>query len=214
LKENRENRRKKISRSPVRLLIALLLAGSFAARSLTAAVQMVAPNLYQAGVYTVNFSTAQQKGTQWCWAACIEMILRYHGVSVTQEQVVQRIYGGLIDRPGNAQQILAALSGWGPNTQGGRSRIYAEGYPGLYPYFIQDLINGYPLIVGLNFSWGLNHAVILTAVTFSMDATGNYYPRSVVIRDPWPMNPERQEIDFGSFQQRCFFSARVAVMAN
>ena len=175
-----------------------------------AEIQQVGPSFYNAGVQTVDFSTAKQKESFWCWAACIEMVLKYHGMDVSQESMVQKIYGSLVDKTGDSMQILQALTGAGPNASGGTSRVYAEGYQGLYPYFIQDLINGYPLIVGLNYGTDIGHAVVLTAVSFSTDMYGQYYPMSVVIRDPWPGNIDRQEIPFFTFMSGCFFSARVA----
>jgi len=123
---------------------------------------------------------------------------------------VERIYGTRKDQTADPQQILLALSGWGPNTAGGASKIYADGYQGLYPYFIQDLINGYPLIVGLNYGTNIGHAVVLTAVSFSRNQFGQPVPFAVVIRDPWPDNPDRQEIPINIFLSGCFFSARVA----
>ncbi|MCL2684432.1 MAG: C39 family peptidase [Synergistaceae bacterium] len=175
-------------------------------------IQQFGPNFFNAGVYTVNFSTARQKGDFWCWAACIEMVLRYHGMDITQEQMVQKIHGSLIDKVGQPMEILEALTGTGPNAYGGTSLAFAEGYNGLYPYFIHDLINGYPLIVGLNYGTEIGHAVVLTAVAFQTDAFGQFYPMSVVIRDPWPDNAERQEIPFEQFMSGCFFSARVSTV--
>ena len=187
-----------------------VLLAAFLSCQASAEVFQVAYNFYNAGVQTINFSTAKQKGNFWCWAACIEMVLKYHGMDVTQEAMVQKIYGSLVDKTGDPMQILQALTGTGTNDTGGTSRVYAEGYQGLYPYFIQDLINGYPLIVGLNFGTGIGHAVVLTAVSFQTDAYGNFYPASVVIRDPLPTNIDRQEIPFQQFMSGCFFSARVA----
>jgi hypothetical protein len=186
----------------------ILIAGTSAPAP--ADIKQIGPNLYAAGVQTMQFATAAQKSQNWCWAACIEMVLKYHGVNVSQEAVVERIYGQKRDGTGDPWQILLALSGWGPNVSGGASRIYAEGYPGLFPYFIQDLINGYPLIVGLNYGTDIGHAVVLTAVSFSTNQFGQRIPHSVVIRDPWPNNPDRQEMPIYAFVQGCFFSARVA----
>jgi hypothetical protein len=104
---------------------------------------------------------------------------------------------------------LSALSGLAPNKEGGASRIYAEGYTGLYPYFVTDLINEYPLIIGLNMG-NINHAVVLTAVSYSINANGQPVPSSVVIRDPWPDNPSRQEVPMSKIVSGCMFSARIA----
>jgi hypothetical protein len=192
----------------MRLLLATAIL-MMSASPVSAGIRQVGPNLYQAGIYTVTFSTARQKGNFWCWAACIEMVLKFHGMEISQESMVAKIHGSLVDKAGNSMQILQALTGTGPNAAGGTSAVYAEGYTGLYHYFIQDLINGYPLIVGLNYGTNIGHAVVLTAVSFSSDMMGRYYPISVVVRDPWPDSPDRQEIPFQAFIQGCFFSARV-----
>jgi hypothetical protein len=192
-----------------RAVFALILA-AVAALPAPGDVIQTGPNLYVAGVQTIQFSTAAQNSQNWCWAACIEMVLKYHGVTVSQESVVERIYGQKVDHAADPRQILLALSGWGPNVSGGASRIYAEGYQGIYPYFIQDLINGHPLIAGLNYGTNIGHAVVLTAVSFSADQFGRQTPYSVVIRDPWPTNPDRQEMPIAAFLSGCFFSARVA----
>ncbi|MDR3077004.1 MAG: C39 family peptidase [Synergistaceae bacterium] len=194
------------------VLLAVLLAAPFRLPA-SAEVMQLGPNFFNAGVYTVNFSTAKQNGDFWCWAACIEMVLKYHGMDVSQESMVQKVHGSLIDKGGEPLQILQALTGTGPNVAGGVSQVYAEGYTGLYQFFVQDLINGYPLIVGLNFGTEIGHAVVLTAVAFQTDMFGQYYPVSVIIRDPWPGNTDRQEIPFQTFMAGCFFSARVATVA-
>ena len=200
---------KKIRR---KFVAAAALFAAFLSFSASAEIQQVGPNFFNAGVYTVNFNTARQKGDFWCWAACIEMVLRYHGMDVSQESMVQKIHGSLVDKAGQPMEILQALTGTGPNAQGGTSQVYAEGYTGLYQYFIQDLINGYPLIVGLNYGTEIGHAVVLTAVSFTADMYGQFFPMSVVVRDPWPGNQERQEIPFMTFMAGCFFSARVATV--
>ncbi len=212
-KNNRRERAMRNHRQRPAFFAALLLFSAIfflPAPPSSAAMTQVGPALYNAGVYTVNFSSAKQKGSFWCWAACIEMVLKYHGMSVSQEAMVEKIHGSLVDKAGQPMEILQALTGTGPNASGGTSRVYAEGYTGLYPYFVQDLINGYPLIVGLNYGTDIGHAVVLTAVSFSMDASGRYYPHAVVIRDPWPGNIDRQEIPFQMLLSGCFFSARVA----
>jgi len=50
----------------------------------------------------------------WYWAASIQMVLNYHGLYVTQEQIVQRVFGLPLDTPAYLQHILYALTGWAP----------------------------------------------------------------------------------------------------
>jgi hypothetical protein len=197
-------------------IISALIVFLFAAPLCNASAEIMrtGPNTYAAGVYTVNFSTAKQEGNFWCWAACIEMVLRYRGLDVSQDAIVQKIFGARVDTTGQPEQILQALWGEWPNVADGTSKVYTEGYKGLFPNFVQDLINGYPLIVGLNFGTQTGHAVVLTAVSFTTDVYGRYYPLSVVFRDPWPGNLDRQEMPFQTFLAGCFFSARVGVFPN
>ena len=192
-----------------KLALALIAAILVSSPHASAEVSQTGPNSYVAGIRSAELKTAQQKGSMWCWAACISMVLDYHDVEVSQEAIVERIYGSQIDQAGDPQQILAALSGLAPNKEGGASQIYAEGYTGLYPYFVTDLINEYPLIIGLNLGT-INHAVVLTAVSYSMNANGQPVPSSVVIRDPWPGNAPRQEVPMSRIVNECMFSARIA----
>ena len=82
-------------------------------------VDEVAPGYFVAGVQSSEFQFAaapdvggRQRQSNWCWAACGQMVLNNHGLRVTQEQVVQRIFGESVNAPGQPAQILAALSGW------------------------------------------------------------------------------------------------------
>jgi hypothetical protein len=173
-------------------------------------IQQLGTNYYGAGVPSNEFeffaatnSDGRQRQANWCWAACVQMVLNYHGLYITQEQIVQRIYGQLIDRPAGAQQIMVALSGWAPNSQGGVSNIYCQ--PGINNVneITQNLAYKWPLIVGLNNpQGGTGHAYVLTGIYYSIDAYNNTIPDKVILRDPWPANASRQEISWADFQKR------------
>lgn len=181
-------------------------------------VQQIGPNLFVAGVPSAQlefFAAPGQSGRQrqsnWCWAASVQMVLNYHGLFVSQEQIVQRIYGAQVDLPAQPQQILSALSGWAPDARGRYSAIYASPYTFSGSQIVQDLAYRWPLIVGLANPNGGGHAVVLTAVTYSVDRWNNPIFRSAVIRDPWPGNPSRQELPWFEFQRRLTFMAHVQV---
>ena len=57
----------------------------------------------------VHFAAPESAGKQrmenWCWAACIQMVLNYHGLYVDQQDIVTRIYGAAIDRPANGESL-------------------------------------------------------------------------------------------------------------
>src|SRR5690606_27951352 len=107
-------------------------------------------------------------------------VLNFHGVNISQEQVVNYIYGDLIDRPGNIQQILGALNGWKMNIYGRPAFVHSEPM-----YLVNDvtnhLTNKRPIIVGLsNPGVSIGHAYVLTAIYFTTDMYNNTVPLKVV----------------------------------
>ncbi len=175
---------------------------------------------YVAGVPTEEFvhfaapeGAGRQKMENWCWAACIQMVLNYHGLYVDQKDVVSRVFGGAVDRPANGQQIMQALTGWAPDSRGRRSKIYADDYNLDPTTVINDLDLKWPLIVGLSGARGAakGHAYVMTAVYFSKGPNGVPIIHRVVLRDPFPGYPSRIELDAGEFGQRLQFATRVYV---
>ena len=184
----------------------LLLSKSFSSFGQSSVVQY-SSNYYSAGVNTQTFnyisSIGKQRADNWCWAACIQMVLNYHGLYITQEQVVNKCFGGLHDKPGGSVEMFTALNGWAYNTRGGVSNIYANDYP-TNVYEIQYLLaNNWPLIVGLNYGTDVGHAYVLTAIYYSLsyDGYGNVIiiPDKVVLRDPSPGSSSRQEMSWADF---------------
>lgn len=175
---------------------------------------------FVAGVPTDEFvhfaapeGAGRQKMENWCWAACIQMVLNYHGLYVDQKDVVSRVFGGAVDRPANGDQIMQALSGWAPDSRGRRSKIYADNYHLDPVTVINDLDRKWPLIVGLAGARGAatGHAYVMTAAYFSKGPNGVPIIHRVVLRDPFPGYPSRIEVDAGEFGQRLQFATRVYV---
>lgn len=130
---------------------------------------------------------AEQQGQNWCWAACVQMVLSSKGIKVNQADVVQRTYGAVVDAPGGAEAILSRLSGWF-QTRSGRMLLAASVVPGpmqeglLYSY----LKNQSPLILGVSYPGAqIGHAVVVTAAVFKISDAGLEL-KEVVVRDPWP----------------------------
>jgi hypothetical protein len=139
------------------------------------------------------------------------MTLNYHGLYVTQEQVVQRIFRAQVDRPGNSSMILAALSGWAPDTRGRFSTIHASPYIMRGSTIVKDLANRWPLIVGLR-GQPIGHAYVLTAVYYRVDPRNNEpIFQQVVLRDPWPSRTSRTTMSWTAFQRNLQFISRVYV---
>lgn len=155
-------------------------------------------------------TVGRQRASQWCWAACVQMVLNYHGLYVQQEEVVQRVFGASFDAPANLQQILYALSGWAPDTRGRYSQIYAIPYILDTAQLVTDLINKWPLIVGIAGN-PVGHVCVLTAVKYSLMSSGLPFLHSAIIRDPWPGSISKHEIPWPSNHTPFMFSVRVFV---
>jgi hypothetical protein len=146
-----------------------------------------------------RFARRQPAQSQWCWAACIEMVAAYYGFALPQEQVVAEIYGGAYDRPADAQVIVSALSRpWrdadGRDLATGCEVIYAAGYspPGQRPDLIaiERLYGDMPIIIGT-----VGHAMVLSALDFiQMPDAGEASVTGAVVRDPWPESPGRRNL--------------------
>jgi hypothetical protein len=199
-------------------------------------IVQIGPNSYLAGVSTNEFQyfaapevAGRQRQTNWCWAACVQMVLNYHGLYVTQEQVVQRIFGQQINQGADETQILAALSGWAPDVRGRFSAIIASPYV-WDQALITDLAYKWPLIAALRNEDGQSgHAYVLTALQFHKEAYISGYNRVyargrwyivpiyaqrpvfdyVVLRDPWPDNESRQVWTWDKFRSRLMNLNRV-----
>lgn len=165
----------------------------------------------------VHFAAPESSGRQrmenWCWAACIQMVLNYHGLYVDQQDIVSRVFGVSVDRPATGEQMMAALTGWAPDSRGRKSAIYADNYNLDPATIVNDLDKKWPLIVGLRGARGAatGHAYVMTAAYFTRDALGQPTIHRVVLRDPFPGYESRIELDAAEFGQRLQFATRVYV---
>ena len=205
--------------TPKFILVAFAIMAVQPVRSET--VQL-APGVFAAGVSSLEFEffaaptlSGRQHMPNWCWAACVQMVLSYHGLRVSQESVVERIYGRRIDSPGQPQQILTALSGWAHDGGGRISSIHASAQLTGNSELVRDLAHKWPLIVALKQPGPLSHAYVLTGVTYVTNPyTQEPVLRTAILRDPWPGNPSRIELSWPEFQNRAFFIARVFVQRH
>jgi|GEM_PF-2813331 len=128
----------------------------------------------------LNVSYAEQIGSNWCWAACIEMILRYHGCPVPQKRVVMETFGTLVDSRADHAIILRNLNRvW--NTPSGAFQVSSDFLtvpPDVAAHALKDEA---PIVVGT-----MGHAMVLTAMTYARAANGAGQPLEMIVRDPWP----------------------------
>ena len=185
-------------------LLAVLFALSFEAFSQNRKGQIFYSKddgLYWAAIETAYFKAhvARQHSENWCWAACTQMVLNYQGVDVEQEQIVERVLGIQVDRPGSAEDIVRGARGWYVD---GYTINAQSDYAFIPQKLIDDLVNKYPLVVGLRMpGQSVGHAYVLTGMSFTKRGDA-VYPQSVILRDPWPDNPSRVELTWSDFSSR------------
>lgn len=160
----------------------------------------------------MDFVAAEQQNSQWCWAAAIQMVLGYHGVAITQQQIVARTYGtdwrgNPPDWAGSIEAITANLNNWSIDNYGQQYAVTATlnwGAPAP-TVLVNELWNRRPVIIGYRSGPNSGHAVVVTAATFFQTMYGPVI-RSIVVRDPWPspanhFNNGRVEYDGASLAQ-------------
>jgi len=160
-------------------------------------------NVYCAAVRTEHFvnHVAVQRGSNWCWAACVQMVLNYQGVNVSQETIVRKIYGDLKDLPGTADQIVKGANGWVAN---GKRIVARQTYTVSAMSFVEDLAYKYPLIVGLSIpGQTVGHAYVMTGITFA-DVDGECYPQKVILRNPAPWLDSKSSREELSWYEFCY----------
>ena len=131
---------------------------------------------------------APQRQSQWCWAACLEMIFSYYGLEISQEQIVEETFGAEVNLPAEKPVILRNVNrAW---VSGGRRYRVRSDFATVNPDVAAwELMAQRPLIVGT-----MGHAMVLTAMTYRRFANGGGQPLQVVVRDPWP-GRGRRELD-------------------
>jgi hypothetical protein len=134
-----------------------------------------------------NFVAASQQQTEWCWAASSQMILQWYGLRVTQQDVVTRVYGALIDAPGSDNAITAALNAVAVSTDGQLKAVHAVSAAGPPPpsVLIDQLSQKHPILMTFMTGPYSGHAIVITAATYFPTPQGPII-NSIIIRDPWP----------------------------
>jgi len=127
----------------------------------------------------------EQVGSNWCWAACIQLVLRAHGFERSQSEIVQRTFGDTRDVGANLIDIKGNLEGWSLQRGGQPYVLNCEvtlGPPSL-AHMVEQLKQARPLIVAYQHAAG-GHAVVITGVKYRKDASGVPTLTEIVVRDP------------------------------
>lgn len=160
-------------------------------------------DVYWAAVTTTYFKeyVARQEEDCWCWAACVQMVLNYQGVNVDQEDLVRRAKGYRVNEGGTAYDIQRAADGWRTGGHVIAARVDNPYYVTAQT-FIDDLINKYPIIIGLDMpGQTVGHAYVLTGISFRKSGS-SYQPVEVILRNPWPSSPSREKLSWVEFRRR------------
>lgn len=181
------------------------------------------PNYFEVGIPDFEFqksvlplTAGKQRRQYWCWAACIQMILNYHGLFITQEQIVHYVFGSQVNTPATNATILRALTGWRPDTRGRTSTILATSKDVNAQAIVEDLNLRWPLLVALrNRAYPqIGHTCVLTAAYYGLDRFGNPIINQVLLRDPAPGLFHWHYVNWTTLVSECYFAARIWVQRN
>lgn len=135
-------------------------------------------------------AAGSQRQSYWCWAASISAIFAYYGHPVAQERIVAKVFGEAVNMPAYGGQIAEATTGDWIDDSGRRFRAGCEvlwdndaffGRPDALAQAAWELSAGNPLIIG-----SISHAMVMTALLYTLDQAGNAWPQVITVRDPWP----------------------------
>ncbi|PLP56178.1 hypothetical protein CYK37_27025 [Mesorhizobium loti] len=129
----------------------------------------------------------RQRQNQWCWAACVSMICNWHGHPMSQASIVNGVYGGLVNLPGDDRVLTRTLNHTWTDDNGGSFTISANTFSPMMgtanvtnQQIIDDLDHDYPLLIGAR-----SHATVLARVDYLAQNSGPQIFQAHVI-DPWP----------------------------
>lgn len=113
-----------------------------------------------------------QEKDNWCWAACIQMVLQYNDMRKSQSEIVRHVYGSAYNWTASGNEIAEAFNGWNGfrvhsfNTKTAQS-------------FIDEIAAGHPLIIGYE-----EHAYLLTHIYYKKTTNGRLSPFKIIMINP------------------------------
>ncbi len=140
----------------------------------------------------LNRQYATQRQGMWCWAASIQTVLRYYGLSISQDTIVRRSfgldkYGQIPNKPAGFDIMTARLNDWGIDSKGKQYLVQAMLMPGAPSpeVLLREMQAQRPILLSYQSRPTMNHAVVCTAVQVVMQR-GIPTLTSIIVRDPWP----------------------------
>jgi hypothetical protein len=162
--------------------LGLVGAGVAAAGVVKAGITCQA-NFCDVGVPTAEMDRVYepQQNSQWCWAACINMVFAHYGLYVPQREIVRRSFGGMVNMPATPDLIIANLNAAWRSQTGESFRVESDHTTAGPQLAASELRDGHPLIIGT-----MGHAMVLSAMRYSYDTVGRFQLYEMIVRDPWP----------------------------
>jgi hypothetical protein len=143
------------------------------------------------------------------------MVLNFNGVFVSQEEIVRKSLGSIIDKPADAEIMFRGLNGWRPGVNGKFKNISSNNSTTDLTEISAFLVSQRPLIVGLNQNGKVGHAYVLIGMHYEILLTkeGNkiYRPHDVILIDPWPQSSVIKDMSWSEFKNRIMVSYKVWV---
>jgi len=199
-----------------------LIGGALSTATLAAAPARAEWNCYPADYYgnqrcsagipfpqmqQISQSSAQRM-ENWCWAACISLVFRRYGRFVSQETIVNRVFGAQIDQPLAGHLIAQATSSMWRDQNGHYFQpmvnVLIDSNFNLQNsnagnIAIQNMMASRPMIVGTN-----RHAMVVSAIDFTRDGYGQRSINNVRVRDPWPLSPSARNLSSDEYYSTQF----------
>jgi hypothetical protein len=178
----------------------------------TPGVQVCQVGLYSPLANVTIDAVGGQRRLNCCWAACIEMVFRYYGYVVTQEDIVYQTWGRIEDMPADATTILRHLNGQWVDAHGQTFAVEgaASSATGDLTFAVKDLADDYPLIITTSGAQ-VGHAMVLSKLAYWIDSYNRWNVTEAVVRDPAP-GVGRRALSAAEWNRRSML-ARIRVYA-
>lgn len=116
-----------------------------------------------------------QERPGWCWAAVAAIVFAHHDAAVSQQQIVQRHFGGLIDRRITGSALTNLLNKVWIDASGNpfaSSTRVDDAYTGQFEIpavdmVVADLASNHPMVLGVD-----GHLVVLVEVQYERASAG------------------------------------------
>jgi hypothetical protein len=125
-----------------------------------------------------GYYAAEEVGSQWCWAASLQMIFSHYGIHVQQQQIINRAFGNhltddLTCWDDSLQVIQSNIKNWIIDENGLKYKIHASftiGAP-TASFLIDELTNLRPVLIGYKSGDNIR-ALVITACNYIQNAWG------------------------------------------